>query len=68
MTYPESEFLDCITLARMYDSDQKTIKAFVYELKDKGHDITVLRWGKQGKLKVHNKEFRKALLREFGER
>ena len=61
MTYPESEFYDCKTLALMYDSDRDVIKRTVHELKDKGY------WGKQGKMKVHGKQFRRALLREYGE-
>lgn len=67
MTYPESEFYDCKTLALMYDSNLVTIKSMVNELREKGHVIDVLYWGKQGKLKVHGKQFRKALLREYGE-
>lgn len=67
MTYPESEFYDCKTLALMYDSDRDVIKRTVHELKDKGHVIEILYWGKQGKMKVHGKQFRRALLREYGE-
>lgn len=67
MTYPETEFYDCKTLALMYDSNLVTIKNMVNELRDKGHVIEVLYWGKQGKMKVHGKQFRKALLREYGE-
>lgn len=67
MTYPESEFYDCKTLALLYDSDRDVIKKTVHELKDKGHVIEVLYWGKQGKMKVHGKQFRRALLREYGE-
>lgn len=67
MTYPETEYYDCKTLALMYDSDRDVIKKTVHELKDKGHLIDTMRWGKQGKLKVHGKQFRKALLREYGE-
>lgn len=67
MTYPETEFYDCKTLALLYDSDRDVIKKTVHELKDKGHVIEVLYWGKQGKLKVHGKQFRRALLREYGE-
>lgn len=66
MTYPESEYLSCITLARMYDSSRDEIKETVIELKAKGHVIDTLNWGKQGKLKVHGKQFRTALLREYG--
>ena len=65
MTYPESEFYDCKTLALMYDSDRDVIKRTVHELKDKGHVIEILYWGKQGKMKVHGKQFRRALLRGF---
>lgn len=67
MTYPESEYLSCITLARMYDSSRDEIKETVNALRDKGHIIDVLYWGKQGKMKVHGKQFRTALLREYGE-
>ena len=42
MTYPESEFYDCKTLALMYDSDRDVIKRTVHELKDKGHVIEIL--------------------------
>ena len=55
MTYPESEFYDCKTLALMYDSDRDVIKRTVHELKDKGHVIEILYWGKQGKMKMHGK-------------
>lgn len=51
----------------MYDSNLITIKEMVNELREKGHVIEVLYWGKQGKMKVHGKQFRKALLREYGE-
>ena len=51
----------------MYDSDRDVIKRTVHELKDKGHVIEILYWGKQGKMKVHGKQFRRALLREYGE-
>ena len=67
MTYPESEFYDCKTLALMYDSDRDVIKETVHALRSKGHVIDVLYWGKQGKLKVHGKQFRVALFREYGE-
>lgn len=68
MTYPESEFYDCKTLALMYDSSRDSIKRIVHDLKTKGHLIETMQWGKQGKLKVHGKQFRTALLREYGER
>jgi len=66
MTYPESEFLDCITLARQYDTSNKYIKETVAMLQERGYEIECLLWGKQGKLKVHGKQFRVALLKEFG--
>lgn len=66
MIYPESEFLDCVTLARQYDTSNKVIKAAFHELREKGYLIECLAWGKQGKLKIHGKQFRKALLKEFG--
>ncbi|MBS6780899.1 MULTISPECIES: hypothetical protein [unclassified Akkermansia] len=50
----------------MYDSSRDEIKETVIELKAKGHVIDTLNWGKQGKLKVHGKQFRRALLREYG--
>lgn len=65
MTFPESEFLDCVTLARMYDSSKEGIHEMLAVLQGRGHRIEVLRWGKQGKLKVHGKQFRVALMREF---
>lgn len=68
MTYPETEFYDCKTLALLYDSDRDVIKETVHALRSKGHVIDVLYWGKQGKLKVHGKQFRVALFREYGER
>lgn len=67
MTYPESEFYDCKTLALMYDSSRDVIKRTVRELQTKGHVIETMLWGRQGKLKVHGKQLRKALLREYGE-
>lgn len=51
----------------MYDSSRDEIKETVNALRDKGHIIDVLYWGKQGKMKVHGKQFRTALLREYGE-
>ena len=42
--------------------DGDVIKKTVHELKDKGHVIEVLYWGKQGKMKVHGKQFRSCLL------
>ena len=56
MTYPETEFYDCKTLALLYDSDRDVIKKTVHELKDKGHVIEVLYWGKQGKMEMDNNE------------
>ena len=64
MTYPETEFYDCKTLALLYDSDRDVIKKNVHELKDKGHVIEVLYWGKQGKMKVHGKQFRDVYKRQ----
>ena len=66
MTYPETEFFSCVTLARMYDSSRDEIKKMVSDLKGKGHVIEVMNWGKQGKMKVHGKQFRVALVREYG--
>ncbi|MCD8071138.1 MAG: hypothetical protein LUE08_07140 [Akkermansiaceae bacterium] len=65
MTYPESEFLDCVTLARQYDTSRNTIKAVYNELREKGYLIDALHWGKQGKLKIHGKQFRVALMHEY---
>ncbi len=66
MIYPESEFLDCVTLARQYDTSRDVIKSTLFLLRQKGYLIECLTWGKQGKLKIHGKQFRKALLKEFG--
>ena len=64
MVYPESEFFDTITLARMYDTSKDVIRDMFEELRRKGHDIEAMAWGKQGKLKIHGKQFRIALMRE----
>ena len=67
MTYPESEFVSCITLARMYDSSRDEIKRELYRLRERGHIIDSIKKGKQGKLKINPKQFRVAIFREYGE-
>lgn len=66
MTYPESEFYDCITLARQYDTSVQVIKELTNELREQGYEIEVLYWGKQKKLKVNGKQLRCAILSEYG--
>lgn len=66
MTFPDSEFCDCVTLARLFDSSRNEIKEMVHRLKAKGYMIETLAWGKQGKMKVHYKQFRAALMAECG--
>lgn len=65
MTYPETEFYDLTTLALRYDSSKDVIKELFFSLRERGHIIEALEWGKQGKLKIHGKQFRIALMREF---
>lgn len=68
MINQEPEYLDCVTLARQYDTSNQVIKNLTMELKALGYDIPILYWGKQRKIKVHGKQFRKALLAEYGEK
>ena len=63
----EEDLIEELKLLGWHDSDRDVIKRTVHELKDKGHVIEILYWGKQGKMKVHGKQFRRALLREYGE-
>lgn len=65
MTYPEGEFYDTVTLARMYDTSKDIIREMFESLRRKGHDIEAMAWGKQGKLKIHGRQFRIALMREY---
>ena len=39
MIYPESEFLDCVTLARQYDTSRDVIKSTLFQLREKGYLI-----------------------------
>lgn len=65
MTFPEGEFYDVITLARMFDTSKDIIRETYKTLVNHGHEIEALNWGQQGKLKIHYKQFRTALLREY---
>jgi hypothetical protein len=65
MTFPEGEFYDTVTLARMYDTSKDVIREMFEALRRNGHEIEALTWGKQGKLKINVKQFRVALMREF---
>lgn len=65
MVYPESEFVDVINLAYQFDMSRDGIKNALKELLQQGHSIECLRWGKQGKLKIHAKQFRIAVMREW---
>lgn len=65
MTYPESDYLDVLSLARKYDSGRKEIKETIKRLVELGYKIEILEWGKQKKWKVNYPQFRSALLREY---
>lgn len=65
MTYPESEFLDCLTLARQYDVCRAEIRNTLNRFLQLGYNIPTLAWGKQHKLKIHAASFRHALFAEY---
>lgn len=59
------EFVSAITLARMYDTSNNEIKETVQRLKQRGHKVDTIKWGKQGKLKINLKQFRVAVYAEY---
>lgn len=64
MTYPESDFLDLVTLARKFDTCKEEIRKAILNFIERGYKIEIIEWGAQKKWKVNYHQFRAALMHE----
>ena len=65
MTGEDMEFVDLRSLAIRYNSTKQDILDTAKRLIKRGYGIDVLEWGGTRKIKVNQRQFRSALLKEY---